>query len=169
MILEPGDILLWRIYPGASLLDRFVGWGENKILKQAPISKYQYYHVAFVAANPKNYYSAQPPKIDKFLVPDPLPDNVEVYRWVEPLSSDGLNKVFQYAESRRGSWYPFLGVLTAGWLSGNLEFCSQYTEDSFAHYPRLLSPNIRFTTPDDIASSSELIIESSMLQKIKTN
>lgn len=156
MTLQPADILLWRVGPGSSWIDRLIGWGESFIHQKTP-QGYQYYHVGFVAANPKNYYQSKPPIIDKFIVPDPLPKNVEVYRFKQLLTPDNLANVFQYAESRRGKWYPFLGVLTAGWLQGNLEFCSQYTEDSFAHYPVLLCQNIRFTSPDDIAGSSLLI------------
>lgn len=157
MILRPGDILAWRVSPGAPLLERFIGWCQHAVLKQTTSSAYQYYHISFVAANPKYHYSSQPPKIDKFLLPDPLPDNVEVYRLNMPITDTGLAAVFAYAESRRGSWYPILGVLTAGALQGNLEFCSQYTEDAFAHYPVLLCENIRFTTPDDVVNSRCLV------------
>lgn len=150
VILQPGDLLLWKVVPGAPLIDRLIGKGEQLMGDQ--VGSMAYYHVAFVAANPKNYYSSQPPKIDKFVIPDPFWPNVEIRR-IPDLDPIKLSLVFQYAESRRGSWYPFLGVLTAGWLSGNQEFCSQYAEDSFAHYPLLLSNNVRFSTPDAIASS----------------
>lgn len=152
MELQPADILLWRIVKDSLWFERFIGWGEYHVLKEGK-ADYQYYHIAFVAANPKYYYSSQPPSIQKFLAPDQWPDNVEVFRRKEPFDPESLSNVFQYAESRRGRIYPFLGVFTAGWLQGNLEFCSQLTEDAFAHYPLLLCPDIRFSTPDDIASS----------------
>ena len=151
MIL-PGDILAWRVDPKAPVIDRLIGWGESKIGQVAPKDA-QYYHVAFIAANPKYFYSSQPPYINKFLLPDIMPFNVETYRTKMTLQPEGLANVFQYAESRRGRLYPFMGVLTLGWLQGNLEFCSQLVEDSFAHYPLLLCPDIRFTTPDDIVNS----------------
>jgi len=151
MILQPGDILLWRVVPGLPLYERFIGWSQLRVLKQKGVTGQQYYHCALVAANPKSYYSSQPPKIDKFVLPDPLPSNVEVWRLNEPLDPLKLALVFQYAESRRGKWYPLLGVITAGWLQGNQEFCSQYLEDSYAHYPVLLCNDIRFATPDGIA------------------
>ena len=155
--LQPADILLWRVDPKASFWDRLIGWGESKIGELTP-QGYQYYHVGFVAANPKNYYQAKPPKLDKFILPDPFDFNIEVYRLKTPPTVEGLARIFAYAESRRGTWYDFLGVATFGFIElGGLEFCSQYTEDSFAHDGILLCPDIRFATPDDIAASESLV------------
>jgi hypothetical protein len=150
VILQPADILLFRVDPGAPLWDRAVGWGE-RFLKQTTPQDSQYYHVAFVSIDTTQMYSSQPPKIDLYPIPQPLPSYIQVYRSKVALTPDQLKAIFTYAESRRGRIYPFLGVLTAGWLSGNLEFCSQFAEDSFAEGDVLLSPKIRFTTPDDIA------------------
>lgn len=154
--LQAADILLWRVDPSAGWIDRLVGWGESKIHQAGP-SGYQYYHVAFISANPKNYYSSQPPKIDKFLCPDEWPANVEQWRLKMDLSGSQLNSIFEYAESRRGKLYPFLSVLSFGKVQlGGLEFCSQYTEDSFAHGQILLSPDCTFATPDDISESNAI-------------
>jgi hypothetical protein len=156
MDTRPGDILLWRVAPGVGLIDRLVGWGESKIGETTP-QGYHYFHVAFIAANPKNYYSSQPPKIDKFICPETWPSYVEQWRLKEALSGSQLNSIFQYAESRRGKLYPFISVLSCGMIQlGGLEFCSQYTEDSFAHGQILLTPDCTFATPDDIASSNVL-------------
>jgi hypothetical protein len=152
-MIQSGDLLLWRVDSNAGWVDRLIGWGESLIKQRTP-QGYQYYHVAFVSANPAFMYSSQPPKIDLYPIPDPLPQNVEVWRLKESVSPEGLSNVFRYAESRRGRLYPFLGVLSAGWLQGNLEFCSQYTEDSFCEYPVALCEDIRFTSPDDIAASN---------------
>ena len=152
MILRPCDILLWRCDPSSSWVERLIGWGESLLHESAPGGR-QYYHVAFVSANPALMYSSEPPKIDLYPVPDPLPDNIEVYRLKATPTPDQIAAIVAYAESRCGRWYPFLGVLTAGWLSGNLEFCSQYTEDSLAAGQIVLSTDIRFTSPDDIAAS----------------
>jgi len=152
--LQPADILLWRCDSSASWIDRLVGWGESKIGETTP-QGYHYYHVAFVAANPKNYYSSQPPKVDKFICPQTWSANVEVWRLKMALSGSQLNSIFEYAESRRGKLYPFLSVLSFGMVQlGGLEFCSQYTEDSFAHGQILLSPDCTFATPDDLAASN---------------
>lgn len=154
-MIQPGDILLWRVDPRAPVLDRLIGWGE-KLIKQRGPQDSQYYHVAFVSQDVTQMYSSQPPMIDLYPVPDPIEDHIEIYRLKNPLAASWPD-IFKYAESRRGRIYPFLGVLTAGWLSGNLEFCSQYTEDSFACGQVVLSSAIRFTSPDDIASSPSLV------------
>jgi len=151
MTLLPGDLLLWRVDPSASVIDRLVGWGESLLKQRSPNG--QYYHVSFVSEDVTQMWSSQPPKIDLYPIPDPLPDHVEVDRLIAPITPAQLSAIFAYAQSRRGRWYPFLGVLTAGWLSGNLEFCSQFTEDSYAAGQIVLSPDIRFTSPDDIANS----------------
>lgn len=154
--LQPGDILAWRVDKEAPIWDRLIGWGESLIKQRTP-QGYQYYHVAIVSPDVQRMYSSQPPKIDLYPVPDPLPSHIEVYRLKGGAAFPGLANVFKYAESRRGRWYPMLGVITAGWLQGNLEFCSQLTEDSFCQYPVALCQNIRFSSPDDIAASSALI------------
>lgn len=156
MTVQPGDILLWRVVPGAPLLDRLIGWGESK-LKQRTATGYQYYHVAFVAADPKLMYSAQPPRIQLYPIPDPLPEYIEVWRLKERVTAHGLSNVFAYANLRLGKWYDFIGVLTAGFLEiGGLEFCSQLTEDAYCEYPVALCENIRFSSPDDIANSKHI-------------
>lgn len=103
-------------------------------------------------------YQAKPTKTDLYPVPDPLPAYVEVWRFKAGLKdASGLARVFAYAESRRGKLYDWIGVLTAGFIEvGGLEFCSQLTEDAFLQYPYTLCPDVRFTTPDDIANSSLL-------------
>lgn len=156
-MIQPGDLLLWRVDPQASLVDRLIGWGESKLRQRTP-QGYQYYHVAFVSADPKYMYSSQPPCINLYPIPDPLPSYIEVYRLKDLANEAGLAFVFAYAESRRGRWYDFLGVLTAGLIEvGGLEFCSQLAMDAFVHYPVCLCENIRFASPDDIAGSDKLI------------
>lgn len=155
--LKPGDILLWRVDQEAPLLDRLIGWGESKLKQRAP-QGYQYYHVAFLSSAINWMYSSQPPKIDLYPVPNPLPDYVEVYRLRGGATEAGLANVFKYAESRRGRWYDFLGVATAGFVElGGLEFCSLLANDSYCQYPVCLCQNIRFPTPDDFAASGALI------------
>ena len=155
-ILLPADILAWRVDPKASVIDRLIGWGEYNLQEKTP-QGYQYYHVAFVAPNTKQMYSAQPPSLNLYPIEDPLPDHIEVYRMIKTPSTEQLSSIFRYAEGRRGTWYDFLGVMTAGFIEiGGLEFCSQYTEDSFANGQIVLASDIRFTTPDDIAGSPYL-------------
>lgn len=156
MILQPGDILLWRVDPGAPLLDRLIGWGESKLKQRGP-SGNQYYHVAFVSRNPKLMYSAQPPRLDLYPVPDPLPPYVEVYR-LKDVDFDKLTDVFLEADKSRGEPYDFLGVFTMGYLEiGRLKFCSRWTFLCFLEYPVTLTPDIEYPTPDDVAGSLSLV------------
>jgi hypothetical protein len=127
------------------------------MLKERTPQDAQYYHVAFVSADPTKMYSSQPPKVGLYPIEYPFPDHVEVCRLIHPPTPEQLTAIFKYADSRLGRLYPFLGVLTAGWLSGNLEFCSQFTEDSFACGQIVLSTDIRFTSPDDIAASPLMV------------
>jgi hypothetical protein len=157
MTLLPGDILMFRVDPGAPLLDRLIGWGESKLKQRTP-QGYQYYHVAFVSADVTRMYSAQPPTINLYPIENPLPSYIEVYRVRGGLSPVQLKDIFNYADSRKGKCYDFIGVGTFGFLEiGGLEFCSQFTEDSFANGQVVLSPDIRFTTPDDVADSPFLV------------
>jgi hypothetical protein len=99
-------------------------------------------------------YSSQPPKINLYPISDPLPFNVEVYRLKVAPSQDQIAAIFAYAESRRKRCYDFIGVLTVGMVElGGLEFCSKYTEDSFAAGQIVLSSAIQFPTPDQIVCS----------------
>jgi hypothetical protein len=156
-MLQPGDLLLWKVGPGANLLDRLIGWGESKIGQVFDHGR-QYYHVATVSADITLMYSAQPPKIDLYPIPTPLPPYIEIRRLKAGVTPEGLYRVFDYLESRRGRWYDFLGVLTFGMIEvGGLEFCSQLTEDGWMKYPVEISPDSRWTTPDDIAFSDAFI------------
>ena len=153
MTLQPADLLCWRVTPLAPWIGQLIGWGERQVLhdQKGPAA---YYHIAFIAADTSKMYASKPPKIDLYPIPDPLPPYIEVHRLKVHPTDTQLQAIFTYAESRRGKWYPFLGVLTAGWLSGNLEFCSQYVEDAFAEGQYILCPDIRFSTPDDVAGST---------------
>ena len=155
MNLQPGDILLWRVDPGAPLLDRLIGWAERRLGDQRSAA---YYHVGFVSNATSLFYEAKPPRVCLAPIPNPLPPYVEVYRLRGSIDPTALRRVLDYADTRIGRLYDFLGVLTAGFIEvGGLEFCSQYTEDSFAAYPVELCPDVKFTTPDDVANSAMLV------------
>ncbi len=157
MNLLPGDILLWRIDKGAPLIDRLIGWGERR-LKQDHSDVVNYYHVSFVSMNTAKMYSAQPPKIDLYWIPDPLPAYVEIYRVRQGLSDKQRTTIFRYAQMRCGKPYDFLGVLTGGFVEvGGLEFCSKYTNDSYSYGNITLCPSQELISPDDIAASPQLV------------
>lgn len=158
-MLQPGDILLWRVDPGAPLWDRLIGWGE-RMLKQSNSEKKNYYHVAFVSADPRMMYSAEPPRIALLPVPSPIPDYIEVYR-VKSESAPGpiqLGLIFKYADSQIGRFYNFLGVLTGGYVQvGKFLFCSQFTWIAYSNGGIWLCPYEFLESPDDVAASSLLM------------
>lgn len=156
-MMQPGDILAWKVNPSAPLKDRIIGWGESK-LKQATAGGYEYYHVAIVSTNLGWMYSAQPPRINLYPIPNPLPSFVEVYRLKGIVDPIRIGDVLDYCDSRRGRRYDFVGVLTFGMIEfGGLEFCSQLTEDAYERYPICLNEKEQFTTPDDIVNSPLLV------------
>lgn len=152
--LKPADILAFRATPESPIWDRAIGWGEH-ILHRVGSDKRNYYHIAFVSSDTSKMYSAQPPKINLYDIPNPLPSYIEVYRFINPLTTEEKVKLFKYAESKRGTWYNFLGVLTGGFIQiGNVEFCSQYTWISFTYGNRTLCPFEFLESPDDIVNST---------------
>lgn len=156
MNLRPGDILLWRIGPGASWIDRLIGWGERK-LGQTNSKVVNYYHVGFVGPGVFKFYQSKPPCICNSDVPIPLPDNIEIYRLKEPLTDDQLQLIFTYSNSQLGKWYNFLGVLTGGFVQvGSFAYCSQFTWQAYTHAGVVLCPWESLESPDDIAASTLL-------------
>lgn len=150
MTLQPFDILLWKVSPSASLIERAIGWAEARLGDQQGAA---FYHVGFVSGSSKTFYQSKPPKIQLTPVPDPLPPYIVPYRLIAPPTPAQLTMIFAYANSRLGRPYDFLGVLTAGYVEvGGLEFCSKYTNDSGAAAQIVLSSKIQ-PTPDDIANS----------------
>lgn len=153
-MIQPGDILMFRVDPGAPLLNRMIGWGE-RMLRQSNSEKKNYYHVAMVAADNRKMWSAQPPWLDEYDVPSPLPDYIEVYRPITPFTPDQLVKMFAYADSVRHTIYNFLGVLTGGYVQvGHFLFCSQFiwimgsrADFYFCQYEFLESPDDIPTCP----------------------
>lgn len=154
--VQPGDILMYRVAPGAKWIDRLIGWGEKVLHKQQGDSPY--FHVAFVGPGVYHIYQSKPPMICNSDIPNPLPDYIEVYRLKEPLTEDQLKKIFTYANSQVGKWYNFLGVITGGFIQiGNFSFCSQFTWQAFTYAGIVLCPWEFLESPDDIAESPLLI------------
>lgn len=144
---------MWRIGPGASWIDRLIGWGE-RVLHQAGSRQVNYYHVGFVGPGVFKLYQSKPPVICNSDVPNPLPAYIEVYRFKEPISDDQMRRVFTYANSQLGKWYNFLGILTGGFIQvGSFSFCSQFTWQCFTYAGVVLCPWDELESPDDIAAS----------------
>jgi hypothetical protein len=151
--MQPGDLLLFRVLPSAPAWDKLIGWGE-RMLKQSNAAKKNYYHVAFVSPDTKKMWSAQPLTLNLYDIPDPLPPYIEVYRTIDPLTPDQLTKIFEYAESVKGTWYNWVGVGTAGYVQlGHFLYCSQFTWIAYSKPGVYLCPFEFLESPDDIALS----------------
>lgn len=156
MILLPGDILLWKVTPQASLIDRLVGWGE-RFTGQVDSTVTNYYHVGIVGVDPLHFYDSAPGGVKNSLIPIPFPLNIEVYRFIQPLTADQLLKMWTYANSQKGVGYNYVGVLTAGLVEVfGKPFCSELVWRIVTYAGRVICPWKTCLTPDDIANSSLL-------------
>jgi hypothetical protein len=155
-MLQPGDVLFFAVTPQAPIWDRAIGWGE-RMLKQSNSDKKNYYHVAFVSEDTTKMWSAQPPWIDLYDIPTPLPDYIEVYRPIRPLVPGQLLAIFSYAESVRHTLYNFLGVLTAGYIQvGHFLYCSQFTWIAYSQAGFFFCGYEFLESPDDLVKCPPL-------------
>ena len=159
MTLQPGDILAWRIGPGASWIDRLIGWGERKT-GQPNSDKVNYYHVAIVGPDASHYYESAPPGgVQNTIVPATLPECIEVYRFKEPLTPDELHKMWTYANAQLGKGYNYIGVLTAGYVQiAGKPFCSELVWDICISATRKLCDWMMCISPDDDVACPDLTL-----------
>jgi hypothetical protein len=147
---------MFRVDSGAPLLSRLIGWGE-RMLKQSNAQKKDYYHVAFVSADTTKMWSAQPPWIDLYDIPNPLPPYIEVYRPITPLTQDQLDQIFNFAYSVRHTLYNLLGVLTGGYVQiGHFMFCSQFIWIAYSKAGFYFCSYEFLESPDDIPTCPPL-------------
>ena len=156
MILIPTDILLWRIGPGDSWVDRFVGWGE-RLTGQANSSVVNYFHIAMVGVDSLHYYDSAPGGVKNSLIPIPFQANVEVYRFINPIALDQQAKMWAYANSQLGVGYNYVGVLTAGLVEIlGKPFCSELVWRMATYAGVVMCPWKTCLSPDDMAASALL-------------
>jgi hypothetical protein len=153
MILQPTDILLWRVTPTASWIDRLVGWGERKT-GQINSSQVNYYHVGMVGVDPLHYYDSAPGGVKNSLIPIPWPDNLEVYRFITPIKDAQMKTMWTYANSQLGIGYNYIGVLSAGLIEVfGKPFCSELVWRIATYAGIVMCPWQTCLSPDDIAAS----------------
>lgn len=156
VVIKPGDILLWRVGPGSSWVDRLIGYGEH-LSGQVNSSTINYYHVAMVGVDVLHLYDSRPGGVDNRPIPVPLSDNIEVYRMKEPLTADELKAMWSYGNSQKGVGYNWIGVLTAGLVEVlGKPFCSELVWRMATYAGRVICPWKTCLSPDDIAASSLL-------------
>ena len=155
--LQPGDILAWRVGPGSSWVDRLIGWGEAKTGNGCANGN-EYYHVAIVGPDASHYYESAPAGgVQNNLVPVALPENVEVYRFIQPLTPDDLRHMWVYANAQLGKGYNYVGVLTAGFIQvAGKPFCSELVWDICVSAQRVICNWGMCISPDEIVESNVL-------------
>ena len=154
--LQPGDILLWRIGPSASWIDRLIGWGERKTgdINSAQVN---YYHAGMVGPDALHYYESKPGGFRNTPIPSPWPDYLEVKRFIIPLTPDELTKMWIQANSQLGTGYNYIGVLSAGFIEvAGKPFCSESVWRLCTFAARVICPWKKCLSPDDLEASSVL-------------
>lgn len=120
--------------------------------------KVNFYHVAIIGPGAEHYYESAPfGGVQNTLVPTPLPDCIEVYRFVQPLTDADKAKMWAYANAQLGKGYNYIGVLTAGWIEvAGKPFCSELVWRICAAASRNLCDWMTCISPDDLAESPSL-------------
>ena len=156
-MMQLADILLFRVGPKSTLLDRLIGWGQ-RVIHQAP-TKLEYCHVAMIGPDPDSLFEARWPRIHNILLDMPdlqLHNPVEVYR-LKGITQQQVNTVLEYAKHREGEWYNLTAILTFGAIQlGHSAVCSQYVWECFTAAGVCLCPYEDLESPDDIAGSDKL-------------
>jgi hypothetical protein len=153
VILQPGDLLFWRIDPGASWVDRLIGWGERR-LHEPHSDTVNYYHVGIVGPDALHYYNSAPGGVKNNPIPNPWPSYIEVRRFIRLLDNIQLDKMWQYANSQIGTGYNYVGVLSAGLIEIlGKPFCSELVWRILTYAGVVICPWETCLSPDDLAAS----------------
>lgn len=154
-VLQPLDLLLFRVGPTADFIARTIGWAEQRLKEPGTA---QYYHVGFVGPDIKHYYESRVPRIKNTDMPDPIPPHIEVYRFISEITPASRAFIYSYANSQLGKWYNLLGVLTAGLIQiGDFPYCSQFAWECYTQGGVTICPYSSLLSPDDVASSRYLL------------
>jgi len=156
-ILQPGDLILFRVGPTSTWLDRMIGRAQKWIGEDPPSVK-EFCHVGIVGPGGNTIIEARWPKvkIGPLDLPDLLTRNpIDFYR-VKDIPPEQVSAVLAYAVTQLGQWYDFAAIATFGFIQlGHAAVCSQYVWEWFLNGAGIelckWSPLI---SPDDIAGSS---------------
>lgn len=149
-MIQPADILLYRIGPNASWIEKAIGWGQ-RVIGQAP-GTVAYDHAA-IATSHVGLIESYWPKVRKRLYNSTDP-TLEAWR-VKGITVARQNQVLTYAAQHVGEWYNLTGILTLGLVQlGHSAVCSQFVWEAFTAAGILLCPYETLESPDDIAASS---------------
>lgn len=153
-ILQPGDILLYRVTPNSPWHDKVIAWGEQLLKKK--FTKFNYCHVAMVDYDTDLILEAVWPWTHLTLFPGKGNNPVEVYR-VKDVTPEQVKLAITWAHQNLGVWYD-LGRLFFGLFpSRHKVICSTYIDYSWDNAGRSLGDG-KLLSPDEIAVSSQIVL-----------
>jgi hypothetical protein len=153
--LQPGDLLLFKVKPSSSLIDKFIGWGQ-KFMKMAP-TKAEYCHVALVSFDPEFIMEARWPKTRIYKInweEYHKKYEVQLFRVKNVTTRQRLDAI-HWAEDHLGEWYDLPSFLF-GWIQfKHSEICSTYvTKAEKASKIYFKTEKNGFITPDQVAAQT---------------
>ena len=157
MEVKAGDILLFRVIPDSTLLDKLIGWGQNRLGE--PRAKGNYCHAAMVGPDAGHIYEARWPRFHNVPIDasDLIKRNVvEVYR-IRGITSDQITKMLASAQDHVGEFYDLAAIFTFGMIQlGGTIYCSQAVWRDALAAGIVLWPFEKLESPDDLANSENL-------------
>ena len=169
MDVQPGDLLLFRVTPGSTLLDKLIGWGQKRI-HQAPTDA-AYCHVAIVGPDAGSMYEAVAPK------PHNIPidwskltkrNTIDVFR-VTGATPEQVAKVMAYCQKvvDAGTHYDWLAIATMGLVQlGRDCVCSQLAWQGWCDGDVILCDWQDLESPDDVAASKKTTLVGTVIREL---
>lgn len=155
--LHPGDLLLFKIKPASSIIDKLIGWGQ-KVMGFAP-TKAAYCHVALVAFDPLFVMEAVWPKtrISKIDWEEYNQKyEIQLFRVKNVTPRQQLDAI-HWAEDHLNEWYDLPSFLF-GWIQfKHSEVCSTFvTKAERAAKVYFKTEKNGFITPDMVAADQAI-------------
>lgn len=151
-MIQPGDILFWKVTPKSSLIARLIGAGQ--LLAREGRGTTLYSHVSIVESDGVHIEAVFPwIRSGLFNQKDP---RIEVWRVIDATPEQAASAV-RAARSHIGEWYS-LSSLLFGLFHNGQRNCAILMNDSWvaAGLP-LWRQSDRFLTPNDLSQSDRLM------------
>ena len=171
--IQPADLILLRVGPGSTILDRAIGICQQWIGEAPPFTQ-EFCHAAIIGPVWTEALASQYPnltidigantiiearwpkvKIGQLDLPDLLTRNpVDFYR-INGITPAQASKIIEYAQDDIGDWYDLAGIFTLGYIQlGHALVCSQYVWKWALNGAGIeLCPYSALISPDDLAGS----------------
>lgn len=155
----PADIVLFRVGPKSTILDRLIGRCQ-KWIGEAPPSTQEFCHVGLVGPGGDSIIEARWPKVKQgpLDLPDLLTRNpIDFYR-IKGITPERSSLIVRAAQKEIGKPYDLAEIFSFGYIQlGHGLVCSQYVWKWVLNGGGYeLCPYTSLISPDDIASSNLL-------------